>query len=209
MAGPTEDPFVLRAAAGQAALRPAPYGSTDVWSYNGFVPGPEIRVRQGDRIRVLAQNGLNGDDIPEDQRPERLPEHARPRLECFDYLVHSACPIFAVPPDLRTYRENESEGCENGTRLSADQIDPDRHPNPHDHHHQIFRERDKAKRHIAVTTDAGAFQFTLVDIDRLENRYGSNCTDEEGDGGANQAQYSTSDHQHTSGRLADRINVPV
>ncbi|MEQ9036785.1 MAG: multicopper oxidase domain-containing protein, partial [Silicimonas sp.] len=50
---------MLRAAAGQAALRPAPYGSTDVWSYNGSLPGPEIRVRQGDRIRVLARNGLN------------------------------------------------------------------------------------------------------------------------------------------------------
>jgi FtsP/CotA-like multicopper oxidase with cupredoxin domain len=61
MAGPTEDPFVLRAASGQAALRPAPYGPTDVWSYNGSVPGSEIRVRQGDRIRVLAQNGLNED----------------------------------------------------------------------------------------------------------------------------------------------------
>jgi len=59
MAGPTEDPFLLRAAAGQAALRPAPYGPTDVWSYNGSLPGPEIRVRQGDRIRVLARNGLN------------------------------------------------------------------------------------------------------------------------------------------------------
>ena len=50
---------MLRAAAGQAALRPAPYGSTDVWSYNGSLPGPEIRVLQGDRIRVLAENGLN------------------------------------------------------------------------------------------------------------------------------------------------------
>ncbi|WP_386630423.1 multicopper oxidase family protein [Sulfitobacter geojensis] len=61
MAGPTEDPFVLRAASGQAALRPAPYGPTDVWSYNGSVPGPEIRVRQGDRVRVLARNGLDED----------------------------------------------------------------------------------------------------------------------------------------------------
>lgn len=61
MAGPTGDPFVLHAASGQAALRPAPYGMTDVWSYNGKVPGPEIRVLQGDRIRVLAQNGLDED----------------------------------------------------------------------------------------------------------------------------------------------------
>jgi FtsP/CotA-like multicopper oxidase with cupredoxin domain len=63
MAGPTEDPFVLNAASGQAALRPAPYGPTDVWSYNGSVPGPEIRVRQGDQIRVLARNGLDEDTM--------------------------------------------------------------------------------------------------------------------------------------------------
>ena len=55
------DPFMLRAASGLAALRPAPYGPTEVWSYNGAVPGSEIRVRQGDRIRVLAQNGLDED----------------------------------------------------------------------------------------------------------------------------------------------------
>jgi len=61
MAGPTDDPFVLRAASGQATLRPAPYGPTDVWSYNGSVPGPEIRVRQGDRVRVLVRNGLDED----------------------------------------------------------------------------------------------------------------------------------------------------
>ncbi|WP_254655206.1 MULTISPECIES: multicopper oxidase domain-containing protein [unclassified Sulfitobacter] len=59
MADPTGDPFVLRAASGQAALRPSPYGPTNVWSYNGSVPGPEIRVRQGDRLLVLAQNGLD------------------------------------------------------------------------------------------------------------------------------------------------------
>ncbi len=61
MAGPIQDPFVMRAASGRAALRPAPYGPTDVWSYNGSVPGPEIRVRQGDRIRILARNGLDED----------------------------------------------------------------------------------------------------------------------------------------------------
>lgn len=61
MASPTEDPILLQAAPGQAALRPSPYGPTDVWSYNGSVPGPEIRVRQGDRVRILAQNGLDED----------------------------------------------------------------------------------------------------------------------------------------------------
>ncbi len=32
---------------------------TGVWAYNGLVPGPEIRVRQGDLVRVLARNGLD------------------------------------------------------------------------------------------------------------------------------------------------------
>ncbi len=31
---------------------------TDLWAYNGAVPGPEIRVRQGEAIRVVARNGL-------------------------------------------------------------------------------------------------------------------------------------------------------
>jgi len=31
---------------------------TEVWAYNGQVPGPEIRVRQGERLRVTARNGL-------------------------------------------------------------------------------------------------------------------------------------------------------
>lgn len=53
-----DDPYLLRAAAGKASLRPAPYGTTNIWSYNGAVPGPELRVRQGDRVRILAQNDL-------------------------------------------------------------------------------------------------------------------------------------------------------
>jgi len=52
---------------GGLALRPQPatarlFGSggpeTAVWGYNGAVPGPEIRVRQGERLRVTVENGL-------------------------------------------------------------------------------------------------------------------------------------------------------
>ena len=35
-----------------------PYPETAVWSYNGTVPGPEIRVRQGERLRVAVENRL-------------------------------------------------------------------------------------------------------------------------------------------------------
>jgi len=31
---------------------------TEVWAYNGEVPGPEIRVRQGERVRIVVDNRL-------------------------------------------------------------------------------------------------------------------------------------------------------
>ncbi|PSH64284.1 copper oxidase [Phyllobacterium brassicacearum] len=46
----------LRAAPGRVRL--VPPAETDAWSYNGIVPGPEIRLRQGDRLRVAVDNAL-------------------------------------------------------------------------------------------------------------------------------------------------------
>lgn len=37
----------------------AEYPNTDVWAYDGKVPGPEIRIRQGDTLRVDVTNGLS------------------------------------------------------------------------------------------------------------------------------------------------------
>ncbi|MBE0704234.1 MAG: multicopper oxidase domain-containing protein, partial [Afipia sp.] len=51
--------FRLKAAPGRAHLVPEPYGETPVWAYNDAVPGPEIRVRQGDRLHVTVENGLD------------------------------------------------------------------------------------------------------------------------------------------------------
>lgn len=51
----------LRTAAGRVRLVPEPYGETPVWCYNGRVPGPELRVRQGDRLRVIVENGLDAE----------------------------------------------------------------------------------------------------------------------------------------------------
>ena len=36
-----------------------PHPLTDVWCYNGSVPGPEIRIRQGERLRVTVENLLD------------------------------------------------------------------------------------------------------------------------------------------------------
>lgn len=49
----------LRPGAARAALRGRLQPRSDVWAYNGTVPGPEIRARQGDRLRVLVENGLS------------------------------------------------------------------------------------------------------------------------------------------------------
>ena len=48
----------IRAAPGSATLVGAPFPDTPVWSFNGVVPGPEIRVRQGERLGVRVDNGL-------------------------------------------------------------------------------------------------------------------------------------------------------
>ncbi|SFD58292.1 Multicopper oxidase with three cupredoxin domains (includes cell division protein FtsP and spore coat protein CotA) [Sulfitobacter brevis] len=58
-AAQTSAPLTLRAGKSSTALRPAPYGLTDVWSYNGSTPGPEIRVKQGERVRIMASNALD------------------------------------------------------------------------------------------------------------------------------------------------------
>jgi FtsP/CotA-like multicopper oxidase with cupredoxin domain len=50
----------LRLAAQQAVAKLTGDGhpATAVWSYDGSVPGPELRVRQGDRVRVVMSNKL-------------------------------------------------------------------------------------------------------------------------------------------------------
>ncbi len=58
--GPRADPLdlTLRAAPGRAPLVGPPHPETPAWCYNGTVPGPAIRVRQGERLRVRVENGL-------------------------------------------------------------------------------------------------------------------------------------------------------
>ncbi len=50
--------FDLYPAPGQARLVPEAGRDTAVWAYDGAVPGPELRVRQGERLRVTVRNGL-------------------------------------------------------------------------------------------------------------------------------------------------------
>src|SRR5260370_40279892 len=50
--------FALTAAPGRVSLVVRPYPDTAVWSYNGGIPGHEIRVRQGERLRIQVENHL-------------------------------------------------------------------------------------------------------------------------------------------------------
>lgn len=50
--------FSLWAAPGLVQLVPEPHGETPAWCYNGTVPGQQIRVRQGERLRIVVENGL-------------------------------------------------------------------------------------------------------------------------------------------------------
>src|SRR6266568_1719023 len=72
MVGTAMRPRIVRAAgtAGETRLMAAPsraaivgpdFPDTAVWSYNGAVPGPEIRLRQGERLRVVVENRLEQD----------------------------------------------------------------------------------------------------------------------------------------------------
>lgn len=50
--------YRLTAGVGRVPLVGAPVPATGVWAYDGTVPGPGIRVRQGERLRVLVENRL-------------------------------------------------------------------------------------------------------------------------------------------------------
>jgi FtsP/CotA-like multicopper oxidase with cupredoxin domain len=54
-------PRTLRLAHATRNLVGAPNPATAVWAYNGTVPGPELRFRQGERLRIEVENALGVD----------------------------------------------------------------------------------------------------------------------------------------------------
>ncbi|HWD22343.1 MAG TPA: multicopper oxidase family protein [Burkholderiales bacterium] len=49
---------ILRIAPARQHLVGASYPATEVWAYNGQVPGPQLRLRQGERLRIEVENAL-------------------------------------------------------------------------------------------------------------------------------------------------------
>src|SRR5216683_6363974 len=64
--------FRLTAKPASVNLAGAGYPDTAVWSYDGTVPGPQIRVRQGDPVRIVVTNKL-GEDTTVHWHGIRLP----------------------------------------------------------------------------------------------------------------------------------------
>lgn len=57
LAAPVRD-YVLNLAPGEIQLAAAPFPKTGVWAYQGQVPGPLLRCRQGETLRVAVRNRL-------------------------------------------------------------------------------------------------------------------------------------------------------
>jgi FtsP/CotA-like multicopper oxidase with cupredoxin domain len=57
-AQPLPDRYTLRAAPARLSILGPENPQTDLWVYNGRVPGPTLRVRQGERLRVDVVNDL-------------------------------------------------------------------------------------------------------------------------------------------------------
>ena len=59
---------VLRAAAATQVLVGRGNPPTAVWAYGGTVPGPELRYRQGERLRIEIENALTTRSVPKSIR---------------------------------------------------------------------------------------------------------------------------------------------
>src|SRR5258706_3523738 len=58
---PSVKDFRLIAKPAKLPIVGRPYAETAVWAYNETVPGREIRVRQGDRVKIAVENRLAED----------------------------------------------------------------------------------------------------------------------------------------------------
>src|SRR5258706_13000311 len=55
---PSVKDFRLIAKPAKLPIVGRPYAETTVWAYNETVPGPEIRLRQGERVKIAGENRL-------------------------------------------------------------------------------------------------------------------------------------------------------
>ena len=90
--------FRLTAQPGLVPILPAPHPQTEIWGYGGQVPGPEIRVRQGDRVTVQVVNApLHVPQTPpQPSSPHALPSQAGTQVQTLALLPswrQASCPV--------------------------------------------------------------------------------------------------------------------
>lgn len=99
-----KDAYRLTALPGNARIKPEPAGETMIWSYDGQVPGPLIRARQGEKLRIEFQNKLeepttihwHGLRIP--NAMDGVPELTQPPVNPGESFVYEF-----EPPDAGTF----------------------------------------------------------------------------------------------------------
>lgn len=100
----SEDAYLLKALPAKARIKPEPAGETAVWSYDGQVPGPVIRARQGRTLRIEFENNLeepttvhwHGLRLP--NAMDGVPELTQPPVQPGERFVYEF-----VPPDAGTF----------------------------------------------------------------------------------------------------------
>ena len=124
------DTIDLELVAASATVEIVAGSATDVWAYNGTVPGPAIRANLGDTLRINVRNELpaattihwHGIRVPNDM--DGVPDINQPRIEPGDTFVYEF-----TPPDAGTYwyhsHTNGSEQLERGLYGSLVVADPD------------------------------------------------------------------------------------
>ena len=78
--------------------------STDVWTYGGRLPGPEIRLRQGEPVRIVVENKLEQDTtvhwhgirLPNDM--DGVPGLTQPPIKSGQKFIYEF-----TPPDAGTF----------------------------------------------------------------------------------------------------------
>lgn len=94
----------LVAAPGEVAMAGPKYPATAAWCYDGGVPGPELRLRQGERLRVAVENRLSEDTtvhwhgVRVPNAMDGVPDLTQPSIQPGQSFVYEF-----VLPDAGTY----------------------------------------------------------------------------------------------------------
>jgi FtsP/CotA-like multicopper oxidase with cupredoxin domain len=94
----------IRPAPSQAPLAGPGNPKTAVWTYDGTVPGPTLRVRQGELVRMVVENGLDEDTtvhwhgIRLPNAMDGVPGLTQPPIKPGESFVYEF-----TPPDADTY----------------------------------------------------------------------------------------------------------